>query len=55
MTHEIEMEDSDVQIIIAFCDIALKNGGMAYYNAVARILSLMPKSEPEEKKEGKDE
>ncbi len=54
MTHKIELEDSDVEVIIAFCDIALKNGGLAYYNAVARILSLMPKIEKPEDG-GKDE
>ena len=48
MKHTLEIEDSDVQIIQAFCDIALKNGGLTYYGAVARILSLMPKQEPEQ-------
>jgi hypothetical protein len=52
MTHTIEIEESDVRIIVAFCDIALKNGGMQYYGAVQRILSLMP--QPEQKEEEKD-
>jgi hypothetical protein len=51
MTYKIEMEDSDVQIVQAFCDIALKNGGLQYYGAVARILSLMPKPEIKEEEE----
>ena len=51
MTHKVEMEDSDVQIIQAFCDIALKNGGLAYMKAVARILSIMPQPEVQEEEE----
>lgn len=50
MTHKIEIEDSDVQIIQAFCDIALKSGGLQYMGAVARILSLLPKPEEPETK-----
>jgi hypothetical protein len=52
MSYKIEIEDSDIQVIQAFCDIALKNGGLQYYGAVARILSLLPK--PEIKEDEKD-
>lgn len=52
MTHTIELEDSDVQILQVFCDIALKAGGIQYYGAVARILSLLPQPEaPKPEKE----
>ena len=54
MGHKIELEDSDVQIIVALCDLALKQGGLANQGAVMRILSLLP--QPEEKpQEGKNE
>lgn len=43
----IEIDDSDVRIIEALCDITLKHNGLVYLNAVNRILSLMPKPEPE--------
>ena len=46
MASQIELEDSDVRIIEHFCDVALKSGGLTYYNAVARILSLLPRPEP---------
>ncbi len=48
MAHKVELEDSDVEVIIHLCDVALKNGGISYFGAVARILSLMPKIEKAE-------
>lgn len=56
MTHKIEIEDSDAQMIAQMCDLAAplfvqRFGGVAYYNAVFRIMSLLPKAEVPPKEE----
>jgi hypothetical protein len=40
--HNIILEDEDVQFIVAICDVALKAHGLAYLNAVGKLLAKMP-------------
>lgn len=41
--HTVELSDEQIQIIVVFCDVALKTNGLAYYEAVQKVLNALPK------------